>query len=170
MTGPPVARRHPSKEALRATPPDPVARRHAPNETPHAAPGRVGIVLVSHSQELAETTAAMAVGLLGGSVAAEVAPAGGAGGGRLGTDAASIVAAARAVDGGAGVAVLADVGSAVLTVKALLAEGDGLPGQTVLADAPFVEGALAALATAAAGADLAAVVAAAEDAYNYRKR
>ena len=42
------------------------------------------------------------------------------------------------------VAVLTDLGSAVLTVKALLAEGDELPEGTRLVDAPFVEGAVAA--------------------------
>jgi dihydroxyacetone kinase DhaKLM complex PTS-EIIA-like component DhaM len=73
------------------------------------------------------------------------------------------------VDRGEGVAVLADLGSAVLTVKALLADEDELPPGTRLLDAPFVEGAVAAVVTASAGADLAAVAAAAEDAYSYRK-
>lgn len=66
-------------------------------------------------------------------------------------------------------AVLTDLGSAVLTVKALLAEGDELPEGTRLVDAPFVEGAVAAVVTAAAGADLDAVEAAAAEAYSYRK-
>lgn len=73
------------------------------------------------------------------------------------------------MDRGAGVAVLTDLGSAVLTVKALLAEGDELPDGTRLVDAPFVEGAVAAVVTASAGADLAAVEAAAAEAYTYRK-
>ncbi|WP_456340867.1 PTS sugar transporter subunit IIA domain-containing protein, partial [Streptomyces shenzhenensis] len=69
----------------------------------------------------------------------------------------------------AGVAVLTDLGSAVLTVKALLAEGDELPDGTRLVDAPFVEGAVAAVVTASTGADLDAVAAAAAEAYTYRK-
>ncbi|MFF2460381.1 PTS-dependent dihydroxyacetone kinase phosphotransferase subunit DhaM, partial [Streptomyces mirabilis] len=73
------------------------------------------------------------------------------------------------VDRGAGVAVLTDLGSAVLTVKALLAEGDELPDNSRLVDAPFVEGAVAAVVTASTGADLAAVEAAAAEAYTYRK-
>ncbi|WP_420918253.1 PTS-dependent dihydroxyacetone kinase phosphotransferase subunit DhaM, partial [Streptomyces caniscabiei] len=73
------------------------------------------------------------------------------------------------VDRGAGVAVLTDLGSAVLTVKALLAEGDELPADTRLVDAPFVEGAVAAVVTASTGADLTAVAAAASEAYSYRK-
>ncbi|GAP49854.1 PTS-dependent dihydroxyacetone kinase phosphotransferase subunit DhaM [Streptomyces azureus] len=129
----------------------------------------VGIVLVSHSAEVAASVAELAKGLSGGGPAVPVAPAGGTEGGGLGTSAELIAAAAASVDQGAGVAVLTDLGSAVLTVKALLAEGDELPEQTRLVDAPFVEGAVAAVVTAATGADLAAVESAAAEAYTYRK-
>ncbi|AYN42850.1 PTS fructose transporter subunit IIA [Streptomyces dangxiongensis] len=129
----------------------------------------VGIVLVSHSAEVAASVAALAKGLSGGAAAVPVAPAGGTGDGGLGTSAELIAAAAASVDRGAGVAVLTDLGSAVLTVKALLAEGDELPDGTRLVDAPFVEGAVAAVVTAAAGGDLDAVEAAAAEAYAYRK-
>ncbi|MEU0050473.1 PTS fructose transporter subunit IIA [Streptomyces sp. NPDC006309] len=131
--------------------------------------GAVGIVLVSHSAEVAASVAALAKGLSGGAAAVPVAPAGGTEGGGLGTSAELIAAAAASVDRGAGVAVLTDLGSAVLTVKALLAEGDELPEDTRLVDAPFVEGAVAAVVTAAAGGDLDAVEAAAAEAYAYRK-
>ncbi|MFD5493284.1 PTS-dependent dihydroxyacetone kinase phosphotransferase subunit DhaM [Streptomyces sp. GDS52] len=129
----------------------------------------VGIVLVSHSAQVAASVAELATGLAGAGTAVAVAPAGGTEDGGLGTSAALVVTAAASVDGGAGVAVLADLGSAVLTVKALLAEGDELPEHTRLVDAPFVEGAVAAVVTAATGADLAAVEAAAAEAYTYRK-
>ncbi len=129
----------------------------------------VGIVLVSHSAAVAVSVAELATGLAGGGTLAPVAPAGGDGSGGLGTSSELISAAAAAVDRGAGVAVLTDLGSAVLTVKALLAEGDELPSGTRLVDAPFVEGAVAAVVTASAGADLAAVEAAAAEAYTYRK-
>ncbi|KOG43612.1 PTS-dependent dihydroxyacetone kinase phosphotransferase subunit DhaM [Streptomyces resistomycificus] len=129
----------------------------------------VGIVLVSHSAEVAASVAELAKGLVGGGNAPPIAPAGGTEGGGLGTSAELIAAAAASVDRGAGVAVLADLGSAVLTVKALLAEGDELPDGTRLVDAPFVEGAVAAVVTAATGADLPAVEAAAAEAYTYRK-
>ncbi|GLP65477.1 MULTISPECIES: PTS fructose transporter subunit IIA [unclassified Streptomyces] len=131
--------------------------------------GLVGIVLVSHSAEVAASVAELAKGLAGGGVQVPVAAAGGTEGGGLGTSAELIAGAAAAVDRGAGVAVLTDLGSAVLTVKALLAEGDELPAGTRLVDAPFVEGAVAAVVTAATGADLAAVEAAAAEAYDYRK-
>ncbi|MFF3290316.1 PTS-dependent dihydroxyacetone kinase phosphotransferase subunit DhaM [Streptomyces sp. NPDC003023] len=131
---------------------------------------QVGIVLVSHSKEVAASVAELAKGLFGGGATAPVAPAGGTPDGGLGTSADLITAAAEQVDGGAGVAVLVDLGSAVLTVKALLAEGDELPEGTRLVDAPFVEGAVAALVTASAGGDLDAVEAAASEAYDYRKQ
>ncbi|MFF8594134.1 PTS-dependent dihydroxyacetone kinase phosphotransferase subunit DhaM [Streptomyces sp. NPDC015220] len=129
----------------------------------------VGIVLVSHSAAVAASVAELAKGLAGAPVAVPVAPAGGRADGGLGTSAELVSAAAASVDQGAGVAVLMDLGSAVLTVKALLAEGDELPEGTRLVDAPFVEGAVAAVVTAATGADLDAVAAAASDAYSYRK-
>ncbi|MEV6407233.1 PTS fructose transporter subunit IIA [Streptomyces bobili] len=130
----------------------------------------VGIVLVSHSAQVAASVAELARGLAGGGGAAvPVAPAGGTEGGGLGTSAELIASAAASVDRGAGVAVLTDLGSAVLTVKALLAEGDELPEGTRLVDAPFVEGAVAAVVTASTGADLDAVEAAAGEAYTYRK-
>lgn len=130
---------------------------------------RVGIVLVSHSAEVAASVAELAKGLAGGAAEVPVASAGGTEGGRLGTSAELISAAAASVDRGAGVALLTDLGSAVLTVKALLAEGGELPDGARLVDAPFLEGAVAAVVTAATGADLDAVEAAAVEAYGYRK-
>jgi dihydroxyacetone kinase DhaKLM complex PTS-EIIA-like component DhaM len=127
------------------------------------------VVLVSHSAAVAASVAELARGLAGGGPTAPVAPAGGTADGGLGTSAELISAAAASVDRGAGVAILMDLGSAVFTVKALLAEGDELPPDTRLVDAPFVEGAVAAVVTASAGADVAAVESAAAEAYSYRK-
>ncbi|MEU3709781.1 PTS-dependent dihydroxyacetone kinase phosphotransferase subunit DhaM [Streptomyces catenulae] len=133
-----------------------------------AVAGTVGIVLVSHSGPVAESVAALALGLAGGAQA-PVAAAGGTPDGGLGTSAELIAEAARSVDGGAGVALLVDLGSAVLTVKAMVAEGDELPESARLVDAPFLEGAVAAVVTASTGADLTAVATAAGEAYGYRK-
>ena len=69
---------------------------------------------------------------------------------------------------GLGVLVLPDLGSAVLVVKAVLEDHGGAAG-VLLADGPFVEGAVAATVTAAAGGDLKAVAAAAEEARHARK-
>ena len=182
----------------------------------HEAP-RVGIVLVSHSARLAEGAADLASQVSGGTV--RVLAAGGTEDGELGTSAEKIARAVAGAEAGAGVLVLPDLGSAVLTVRALLADAEfadaglagregrtntngppgtgsladtggpagaggaagargpadagglaGAPGaRVVLADAPFVEGAVAATVTAAAGADLRAVAAAAEEAWHARK-
>jgi dihydroxyacetone kinase phosphotransfer subunit len=131
-------------------------------------PALVGIVLVSHSARVAEAVAELATGLSGGATKVPLAPAGGTPDGGLGTSSDLIVEAARSVDRGAGVAVLADLGSAVLTVKALLAD-DELPPGARLIDAPFLEGAVAAVVTASTGADLDTVQSAAAEAYTFRK-
>jgi PTS hybrid protein len=129
----------------------------------------VGIVLVSHSASVAKAVAELARGLAGGGSVAPVAGAGGTPDGGLGTSSELISAAAAEVDRGSGVALIVDLGSAVLTVKAMLAGGDELPDGARLVDAPFLEGAVAALVTASAGGDLDAVQAAASEAYGYRK-
>jgi PTS hybrid protein len=126
----------------------------------------VGIVLVSHSAELAEGAANLAAQVSGGTVT--IVAAGGTDDGGLGTSAAKVERALHQADGGAGVMVLPDLGSAVLVVKAVL-EDFGDPGSVLLTDGPFVEGAVAATVTAATGGDLKAVAAAAEEARHARK-
>jgi phosphoenolpyruvate---glycerone phosphotransferase subunit DhaM len=126
----------------------------------------VGIVLVSHSAELAEGAANLAAQVSGGTVT--IVAAGGTDDGDLGTSAAKVEQALRDADQGAGVVVLPDLGSAVLTVRAVL-EDYGSAGTVLLTDAPFVEGAVAATVIAAAGGDLKAVAAAAEEARHARK-
>jgi PTS hybrid protein len=127
----------------------------------------VGIVLVSHSAPLAEGTAELAGQVGGGTVT--IATAGGTDDGRIGTSIAKIQRALQLADAGAGVLILPDLGSSVLTVRALLADSDDLRGQVVMADAPFVEGAVAAAVTAASGGDLKAVLDAAQEARHARK-
>jgi PTS hybrid protein len=126
----------------------------------------VGIVLVSHSAELAQGAANLAAQVSGGTVT--IVAAGGTDDGDLGTSAAKVERALRQADQGAGVVVLPDLGSAVLTVRAVL-EDYGSVGSVLLADAPFVEGAVAATVIAAAGGDLKAVATAAEEARYARK-
>jgi dihydroxyacetone kinase phosphotransfer subunit len=127
----------------------------------------VGVVLVSHSARLAEGLAEL-VRELGGDQVPVIA-AGGMDDGSLGTSYGRIEQAVREADQGAGVLLLGDLGSALLTVKTLLDEGVGAQARAVLADAPFVEGAVAAVVTASAGGDLEAVRAAAEEARQFRK-
>jgi phosphoenolpyruvate---glycerone phosphotransferase subunit DhaM len=128
---------------------------------------KVGIVLVSHSAPLAEGTAELA-GQVGGETVT-IAAAGGTDDGRLGTSIGKVQRALSLAETGAGVVILPDLGSSVLTVRTLLAEPEDLPGQVAVADAPFVEGAVAAAVTAAAGGDLKAVLDAAQEARHARK-
>src|SRR5436190_4128821 len=125
----------------------------------------VGIVLVSHSAELARGVAAVAAQVAGPDVRIEAA--GGDADGGLGTSADRVEDAIRRADAGGGVVVLADLGSAILTVRDILE--DQADGAVRLADAPIVEGAVAAAVTAATGQSLEAVVQAAEEARDARK-
>ncbi|MFI6497754.1 dihydroxyacetone kinase phosphoryl donor subunit DhaM [Nonomuraea typhae] len=122
----------------------------------------VGIVLVSHSAALAVAAAALARGIAGEQV--PLAAAGGTDDGGLGTSFDRVEAAVGAVDQGDGVLLIPDLGSSVLTARLLEA-----PGRVVLADVPFVEGAVAAAVTSGAGAPLEEVLAAAEEARAFRK-
>lgn len=122
----------------------------------------VGIVLVSHSAGLAAEAAALARGIAGPET--PVAGAGGTEDGGLGTSVDVIEAAIAVVDQGAGVVLIPDLGSSVLTAR-LFEES----GAVVLADVPFLEGAIAAAVSAGAGASLAEVLAAAEEARTFRK-
>jgi phosphoenolpyruvate---glycerone phosphotransferase subunit DhaM len=128
---------------------------------------KVGIVLVSHSAPLAEGAAELAGQVGGGTVT--IATAGGTDDGRLGTSIDKVKRALRLAEAGVGVVILPDLGSSVLTVRTLLTELDDLPGRVAVADAPFVEGAVAAAVTAAAGGDLKAVLDAAQEARHARK-
>jgi PTS hybrid protein len=127
---------------------------------------RVGLVIVSHSASIADGVAELVAQVAGPDVA--IITAGGGPDGTLGTDGDRVRAALRRADSGAGAVVLVDLGSALLSVRAALAEFDG-EANVVLADAPLVEGAISAGVTAATGVPLADVVVAAEEARGARK-
>ncbi|HSS60200.1 MAG TPA: hypothetical protein VLK30_01945, partial [Candidatus Limnocylindrales bacterium] len=74
--------------------------------------GLVGIVLVSHSFELAHGLATMAAQVAGGEVRVE--PAGGGPDGSLGTTGDVVWNAIVKADSGQGVVVLGDLGSSIL--------------------------------------------------------
>lgn len=121
----------------------------------------VGIVVVSHSSDLAEGLAALAAQMAGPDVRIE--PAGGLPDGGLGTDEDRVRAAIKAADQGAGVVILGDLGSAILTVRHVLERHNG-NGSVRLVDAPIVEGAVAAAVTASANMSLDDVARSAEGA------
>ena len=123
---------------------------------------RVRLVLVSHSSQLAASAAALA-----SAMAPEVlvVPAGGVGEDPavLGTDAKRVAESIQRAWSPAGVVVLMDLGSAVLSAElALDLLPDGRRQGVRLSSAPLVEGAVAAAVAAQGGADLAQVVQEAE--------
>jgi dihydroxyacetone kinase phosphotransfer subunit len=130
--------------------------------------GVVGLVIVSHSAAIASGLAELVAQVAGPDV--PIVTAGGGPDGILGTDGAQVVSAMRRADAGAGAVVLVDLGSSVLSVKAALAELRAEEAaHFVLADAPLVEGAVAAGVTASTGASLVEVARAAEEARGVAK-
>lgn len=125
----------------------------------------VGIVVVSHSAELARGVAELAGQMAGPEVRIEVA--GGGPGGSLGTDDALVRDAIRRANQGDGVIILGDIGSAILTIRHVLERNGN--GHAHLVDAPLVEGAVAAAVMASAGCSLADVAIAAEEARGANK-
>jgi len=125
----------------------------------------VGIVVIAHSRALADGVAEVARAMGAGKIV--VRSAGGNVRGGLGTSIEEVEEAVRAADDGDGVLLLVDLGSSVMTAKMVVEDlgGDGV----ALADAPLVEGAVAAASMAATGADLRTVLRAAEAARGHRK-
>jgi phosphoenolpyruvate---glycerone phosphotransferase subunit DhaM len=118
---------------------------------------RVGLVVVSHSATLARGVAELAA-----QMAPDVTliPVGGTADGGLGTDFDAVSAALGSADGGAGVVLLYDLGSAKM-VADLAVEAIDEPDRARVVDAPLVEGTVAAAVAAQGGSDLADVAAAA---------
>ena len=121
----------------------------------------VGIVLVSHSKEIAEGTADLVLQMAG---EVEISPVGGDSEGGFGTDAERIEASIRGIEADE-VLVFMDLGSAVLSTETMLEMlSEDERGKVTLVDAPFVEGAFAAGVTASTGADAGECVEAAMEA------
>ncbi|MGV8847674.1 phosphoenolpyruvate--protein phosphotransferase [Tessaracoccus sp.] len=113
----------------------------------------VGLVVVSHSRALADAAVELAMQMLH-DVVPPIEVAAGMPDGGLGTDAMSVMEAIKRADVGAGVVVLVDLGSAVLSAEmAIEFLAEDAP-QLRLVPAPFVEGLLAASVRAAGGASL----------------
>ncbi|MCH8997289.1 MAG: PTS-dependent dihydroxyacetone kinase phosphotransferase subunit DhaM [Proteobacteria bacterium] len=123
---------------------------------------RVGIVIVSHSPEVARGTADMVRQMVGSEV--RLAWCGGNSDGGLGTDVAAIKAAIDEVFGPAGVALLVDLGGAETNSEmAIELLKESRRDRVVICNAPVVEGAVMASVEAAGGAPLDRVRATAEE-------
>jgi phosphoenolpyruvate-protein phosphotransferase len=126
-------------------------------------PDLVGIVVVSHSRPLARAAVELALEMAQGqpvriAVAAGVADIGGAVG--FGTDGVAIADAIGQVAGPAGVVVLMDLGSALLSAElAFELLDDDLRERVLLSPAPLVEGLVGAVVAAAGGGSRAEVAA-----------
>jgi dihydroxyacetone kinase phosphotransfer subunit len=112
----------------------------------------VGIVVVSHSTDLAHAAVGLALQMVQGP-APPIEVAAGSADDRLGTDAVRVAEAIAAADDGDGVVVIMDLGSALLSAELAL-ELQPEPHQTRLVPAAFVEGIFAAVIAAAAGAEI----------------
>ena len=113
----------------------------------------VGIVIVSHSPDVARGAADMVRQMVGDDV--PLAWCGGAPGGGLGTNVEEILAAIRRAWSDAGVAVLVDLGGAETnTEMAIEMLPDDKQASVVVCDAPIVEGAVMAATEASAGSSL----------------
>jgi phosphoenolpyruvate-protein phosphotransferase/dihydroxyacetone kinase phosphotransfer subunit len=114
----------------------------------------VGLVVVSHSRALARAAVALAQEMLHGKQI-RIAVAAGLDDTTFGTDAAQILEAITTADQGAGVVVLMDLGSAVLSAE-LATEllDDDARKRVVLCPAPLVEGLVVAAVAAAGGASI----------------
>jgi phosphoenolpyruvate---glycerone phosphotransferase subunit DhaM len=130
--------------------------------------GYVGLILVSHSASMAEGLADLVGQVAGPSV--PIVAVGGASDGSLGTDGGKVLDALREAAAGPGAVVLMDLGSSVLAVRAAQEELSPAELERVfVADAPLVEGAVAAGVTASTGASAPEVAAAAQEARNAAK-
>ncbi len=112
----------------------------------------IGIVVVSHSPALAQAAVDLALEMVGESPP-PIAIAAGAGEGVIGTDATKVASAIDSVSSSDGVLVFMDLGSAVLSATLAL-EFIASSAEVRLSDAPFVEGIIAGIVLAAAGAGL----------------
>ncbi|KHK98656.1 hypothetical protein LK09_06850 [Microbacterium mangrovi] len=113
------------------------------------------IVVVSHSRPLAEAAVELAL-QMGGATAPAVLVAAGTADSGIGTDATAIAAAIDEAAEAGEVLVVMDLGSAILSTELAL-ELRTSRAPVLLSAGPFVEGLIAAVVTAAAGADVAAV-------------
>jgi PTS hybrid protein len=128
----------------------------------------IGIVLVSHSKQLADGVQELASGMTGGSV--PMAAAGGGPEGGLGTDVERIRSAIEEVYAAEGVLVLMDLGSAVMSAEVAVEElAEERRAHILLSNAPLVEGAVVAAVEASIGKSLHEVNTAAEDACSMQK-
>ncbi|MFC7222944.1 dihydroxyacetone kinase phosphoryl donor subunit DhaM [Halalkalicoccus sp. GCM10025322] len=125
----------------------------------------IGLVVVSHSERLAEGVCEVASEMAGD---AAVVPAGGTDDGGIGTSVERVAEAIETAGGdAAGVVVLVDLGSAVMSAEMAIEES---ASEVTIADAPLVEGTVnAAVSATSSKATLESVRESAEEARELSK-
>lgn len=128
----------------------------------------VGIVIVSHSQKVAEGIREMALQMA--KPQQQIIAAGGMDDGCIGTDAIKVSEAISAANTGDGVVIMVDLGSAVLSTEtALELLEESVRAKVKIADAPILEGTISAVVEASLNSSLEAVIITAEGARNINK-
>ena len=124
----------------------------------------VGIVIVSHSEKVAQGALELCRQM---AASVPMAAAGGLPDGGIGTDFQRIYEAVDAVQSEDGVVILFDMGSAIMTTEMVLEEFQGV--NIRMADAPIVEGSIAAAISSNIGLPIDQVLEAAKEAGSLSK-
>lgn len=113
----------------------------------------IGIVVVSHSNKISTGIVELCKEVARDDI--KIISAGGTRDGRLGTDATLIMKAIEEANSGDGVAILADMGSSIMSSEmAIEMLPEEIKGKVVILDAPIVEGSLAVAIQACISNDL----------------
>ncbi|OUO29142.1 dihydroxyacetone kinase phosphoryl donor subunit DhaM [Eubacterium sp. An3] len=129
---------------------------------------KIGVVIVSHSEYIANGLKDLVNEMNDGSV--PVIAAGGADGGRIGTSAIRIQNAIESLEDCEHILIYADLGSSVLSAEtAIDIVDEDLAEKVQIVDAPIVEGSLAGVVQATISDDVEEVIRVSEDARNTHK-
>lgn len=127
----------------------------------------VGIVVVSHSYQLAEETIKLSLQMAQSELA--VINAGGGSDSSFGTDPMRIMDAIEKADSGQGVLILLDIGSAIMSTEMAIEMSGADEANIKIANAALVEGCIAGVTSASIGMTLDEVLMAAEEAMSFPK-
>ncbi|SET65671.1 dihydroxyacetone kinase, phosphotransfer subunit [Natronincola peptidivorans] len=128
----------------------------------------IGIIIVSHSEKAAEGVRDIAEEMKDESV--KVIAAGGADGGRIGTNPLKIQEAIEAVRDKEGILLFVDLGSAVMSSEmAIEMLEEDVRKKVHIVNAPLVEGVVAATVQASTTRDIRSIIETAEESKNLRK-
>ncbi|MCI6859187.1 MAG: PTS-dependent dihydroxyacetone kinase phosphotransferase subunit DhaM [Eubacterium sp.] len=130
--------------------------------------GKIGVILVSHSEYIAKGLKELVNEMNDGSV--PVIAAGGADGGRIGTSAIKIQEAIESMEDCDHILIYADLGSSILSAEtAMDLIEEELAEKVQIVDAPIVEGALSGVVQATISDDVNEVIRASEEARDVHK-